>query len=154
MVTITYLKQHPKYVPLLAHWSYSTWGKYNPSASLEIAVQKFTEHLNDDHLPLTYIALDENKPVGTCSLREVDGVKSEHSPWLGSLYVVPEYRGQGIGEKLISTCLQKAHGMGYAKLYLLTFELSLSIWYERLGWKLIGDDTLNGFPVHIMEYFI
>jgi GNAT superfamily N-acetyltransferase len=148
---IVYLKDHPAFVPQLANWSFTTWGHYNPGGSVLKAQQKWMTHLNDNSLPLTLLALDEDKPIGMCSLRVNDGIRPSLSPWLGSLFVVPEYRGQGIGEKLIEATIQKTKSMGYANLFLLAFDSTLPTWYQKLGWTFIGMDELHGYPVSVME---
>ncbi len=150
--TITYLKDHPEHVPLLAEWAFKAWGHFNPNASVERAKTKLLEHLNDNQLPLAYVALSDNKPVGMCCLRTNDGIRADLTPWLGSLYVEPSLRSQGIGEQLIDAVLQKARSLGFPELYLLTFDETLPHWYKKLGWKLIGEDKLNGFPVSIMAF--
>lgn len=148
---ITYLKNAPEHVPLLAQWMYDTWGHYNPTASLNKAMQKLNEHLNEDALPLAYIAIENGSPIGMVCLRTNDGIRSDLSPWLGSLFVKPSHRKKGVGEELIKTVVNKAKSMGYQNLYLLAFDPTLPNWYQKLGWKLIGNDSLFGHPVTVME---
>jgi len=150
-IEITYLKHHPQHVSILASWAFNMWGHYNPESTLERFVAKIEQHLNEDCLPLTYIALCNNKPVGMSSLRNADGIRPDLSPWLGSLFVHPDYRHQGIGEKLIATVITKAKEMHYSKLYLLAFDEILPLWYQRLGWKFIGIDEVYTHPVSVME---
>ncbi len=150
-LVIDYLKNHSEHVSLLSSWMFDTWGHYNPESSLEKAQEKLQSHLNVDSLPLAYIALIDGKPVGMCSLRINYGL-FDLAPWLGSLFVEPLLRGQGIGEKLIQVVTKKACSMGYPKLYLLTFDETLPNWYIKLGWKLIGMNELNGHPVSVMEF--
>ena len=151
---ITYLKEHPEHVSLLASWMFNTWGHYNSQSSLEKAQNKLNEHLNEDWLPLTMVALENNHPVGMCSLRKNDGIRPDLEPWLGSLFVEPSHRGQGIGEQLIVEVVKKARILGYPKLYLLAFDSTLPDWYKKLGWQLIGMDELNGHPVSVMEVIL
>lgn len=150
-VEITYLKNHPEHVGLMAKWTFETWGHYNPTLSVEKAKIKIQSHLNDSKLPLTYVALIDNKPVGMCSLRENDGIRPDLTPWLGSLFVAPFYRNQGIGEQLIEVIVKKSRDLGFLKLYLLAFDKTLPDWYMKLGWKQIGMDDVNGFAVNVME---
>jgi GNAT superfamily N-acetyltransferase len=150
-INIAYLKEYPQYVPVLAEWAFITWGHYNPSANVENAKQKFIEHLNDDCLPIAYIALLDDEPIGMCSLRVNDGIRPNLAPWLGSLYVVPSYRSKGVGEEFVKIIVQKANSLSYSKVYLLSFDLTLPQWYQKLGWNLIGMDKLNGHPVSVME---
>ena len=63
------------------------------------------EHLNDDSIPLTFVAFFNDKPVGMCSLRENDGIRPDLMPWLGSIVVAPDYQKQGIGEMIFGSDL-------------------------------------------------
>ena len=49
-------------------------------------------------------ALDENKPAGMIGLYQ-EGTKSKHVINIFSVYVKKEYRGQGIGKKLMEAVL-------------------------------------------------
>ncbi|MBN9289040.1 MAG: hypothetical protein BGO43_01695 [Gammaproteobacteria bacterium 39-13] len=150
-IDIAYLKDYPQHLSLIAQWIFNEWGHYNPGSSLDRAKSKLSEHLNKDSLPITFIALENNQPVGTCSLRINDGIRPDLAPWLGSLYIEPNARGRGLGEKLIDSVISKARSMKYPKLYLLTFDATLPNWYRKLGWYGIGADVLNGHPVNVME---
>lgn len=148
---IEYLKLYENHLPKLAEWMFNEWGKYNPSSSLEKTKSKLQEHLNLDKLPITWIALLNDKPVGTCSLRVNDGIRTDLAPWLGSLYVDPAARGQQIGENLIEVTKTKARMLGYKKLYLLAYDLTIPDWYSSLGWEHVGKDMLNGHDVNVMS---
>ncbi len=150
-LTIDYLKNHPEHVPTLAQWMFTTWGHYNPDSSLEKAQLKLKDHLNENRLPLAFIALVGSEPVGLCCLRENDGIRPDLAPWLGSLFVKPAYRGQRIGEQLIDVVKRKARKLGYLELYLLAFDQTLPAWYEKLGWELLGEDYLFGHRVSVMS---
>ena len=97
MITIDLLKNHPDTIPRYAEIWYEMLGKiWVPEIPIERVIQRFAEHLNEDVLPITFIALDAGKPVGMCSLRENDGIRPDLTPWLGSLVVAPQYQKQGI----------------------------------------------------------
>lgn len=58
--------------------------------------------------------------IGTVSLRPHDLDSHHHlTPWLASVVVSPDFRRQGIGEKLVAEVEKKAAEMGIKKLYLL-----------------------------------
>lgn len=86
-----------------------------------------------------------------CSLRPNDGIRPELTPWLASLYVEPDFRGQGIAVKLIKDITQKAKSLGYHALYLLAFDEALPNWYEKQGWQKIGQDAVHFHPVTLMS---
>lgn len=153
-LSIVYLKDHPEHVPLVAKWMFETWGHYNPHASYEKTELKLRAHLNKDQLPITYIALDDEQPVGTGSLRITDGIRPDLMPWLASLFVLPEHRGNGIAQSLIDQIKEKAQQLEYSTLYLLAFDQNIPQWYEKLGWKMIGEDFLYDHPVKVMSIHV
>ena len=102
-------------------------------------------------MPITFVALDGDLPVGMCSLRENDGIRPDLTPWLGSLVVDPKYQKQGIGKMLIDVTVLKAKELGFEKLYLFAFDPTIPEYYERLGWRKIGMDEFKSHPVTVME---
>ena len=107
-------------------------------------------HLNVETLPLTFVALFEDQPIGLCSLRMNDGIRSELSPWLGSLVVASAYQGKGVGRLLIETTIDKSRAFGFEKLYLFILDTSLEPYYAKMGWKTIGTDQYANQSVIVM----
>ena len=119
MIKIDLLKKHPNTIPALANIWHEVLGQiWVPDISVERVITRFADHLNDQALPITFIALDGDLPVGMCSLRENDGIRPNLTPWLGSLVVDPKYQKQGIGRILIDVTVLKAKELGFEKLYL------------------------------------
>ena len=152
MITIDLLKNHPQAILALASIWYEVLGKiWAPDIPFERVIAKFEEHLNDQDLPLTFLALDNDIPVGMCSLRENDGIRPDLTPWLGSLVVDPKYQKQGIGKMLIDATVGKAKKLGFENIYLFAIDSNIPQYYERLGWIKIGMDEFNSHPVTVME---
>lgn len=125
--------------------------KWNPEATVERAMNILQKHRNTDTLPLTVVALVDDKPAGMASLRKSDGLDTAFTPWLGSLVVDPKFRGRGIGENLIHRIKLLASGYGYRELYLFTLNPTIPEWYVSLGWQHVGDDEYCDHPVRIMK---
>lgn len=152
MIKIDLLKNHPNTIPALAHVWHEVLGKiWVPDIPVERVITRFADHLNDQALPITFIALDGDLPVGMCSLRENDGIRPDLTPWLGSLVVDLKYQRQGIGKMLIDTTLLKAKERCFKKLYLFAFDPTIPEYYERLGWSKIGMDEFQSHSVTVME---
>ena len=152
MIKIDLLKNHPNAIPALAHIWHKVLGKiWVPDIPVERVIARFADHLNDSNLPITFVALDCDLPVGMCSLRANDGIRPDVTPWLGSLVVDPKYQKQGIGKMLADITLLKAQELGFEKLYLFAFDPTIPEYYERLGWKKIGIDEFKSHPVTVME---
>lgn len=152
MIIIDMLKNHPDAIPRLAQLSYELIGKkWVAGASVERAIERFKLHLNEETLPLTFVALDGDKPVGMCSLRENDGIRPDLTPWLGSLIVDPEYQGQGIAQQLMDTVKAKAQTLHFNQCFLFAFDSKIPDYYARHGWSKIGMDEFQDKPVTVME---
>jgi N-acetylglutamate synthase-like GNAT family acetyltransferase len=152
MITIDLLKNHPDAINSLAQIWHQVLGRiWVPDIPIDRVKQRFVEHLNEDLIPLTFVALFNDKPVGMCSLRENDGIRPDLMPWLGSLVVDPDYQKQGIGEKLINATKEKAQQLGFEQLFLFAFDPSIAEYYQKLGWQKIGLDEFKEHPVTVME---
>lgn len=151
-IKIAYLKEHPDAIPALAQIWHEVLGSiWVPDVSVERVEQRFHEHLNDEVLPITFVAFDGNKLVGGVSLRENDGIRPDLVPWLGSLVVDTAYQKKGVGGMLINAIRQKAIEMHFEKLYLFAFDPTLPAYYARFGFSKIGMDEFKGHPVTVME---
>ncbi|MFC7785143.1 MULTISPECIES: GNAT family N-acetyltransferase [unclassified Rossellomorea] len=86
----------------------------------------------EEDLPRFYIALHEEKIIGTYALLRNDlNSRQDLYPWFACLYVDPEHRGRGLGSNLLAHALQQANEKGYKHLYLTT---DLEDYYEKYGW--------------------
>jgi len=149
---IVYLADHPKFVPVCASWAFDTWGRYNPSYTLNKRIDSFTQHCNKNVIPLTILALNQAAvPIGMASLRANDGIRPDLAPWLGSVFVDRSYRGRGIGASLVHEIHNIADQLGFKVIYLLTYEDTLPNWYAGLGWAELGADVCHGNPVNVMQ---
>ncbi|MDX5435862.1 MAG: GNAT family N-acetyltransferase [Pontibacter sp.] len=138
---IRYLHEVPQHFDAVASWIYHQWWE-KPGNTIEVVKAPLREHLQPKSFPVTLVALDGEKPVGSVLLIEDDGVEAlpELKPWLAALYVLPEYRGQGVGKLLVQALEQHAQRTGFIDLYLVATD-RVSFYYE-LGWrvrtKLVG----------------
>lgn len=152
LIKIDLLKNHPNALPHLAKIWHEVLGRlWVPDVPIERVEQNFLKHLNDQILPLTFVALHNDTPVGMCSLRENDGIRPDLRPWLGSLVVAPNYQKQGIAKKLMDATKQKAIELGFKTLYLCAFDPTIPNYYASQGWQKIGVDEFKGHTVTVME---
>ncbi|MCW8408247.1 GNAT family N-acetyltransferase [Legionella sp. PATHC035] len=154
-IKIDLLKNNLNVIPDLARMWREGLGKiWLPDVPLEVVEQRFRNHANYDTMPLTFVAFDQEKPIGMCSLRENDGIRPDLMPWLGSLTVAPEYQNQGLGKRLVEVTKEQAKRMGYEILYLFAFDRTIPNYYQSLGWRIIDTDHFKGHPVTVMEIII
>ena len=154
MMTIDKLKNFPEAIPTLANIFYEVLGKkYFPDYSIEEIQAWYDDWLNET-IPLAYVALVDGEPVGSCSLQLYDGIRKDLGPWLGDLTIDARYQRQGIGKRLIEAVKQHAKKCHFDHLYLFTFDAKLQSYYEKLGWRLIGEDRYDGHPVIVMSIML
>ncbi|WEZ84282.1 GNAT family N-acetyltransferase [Rhizobium sp. 32-5/1] len=68
------------------------------------------------------------------------------------LAIPDQYRGQGLGSRLIHEAETIARARGYIGVWLDTFEFQAKPFYEKLGYEVFG--ALEGGPNAIPRYFL
>src|SRR5262249_51069057 len=136
VMPIDYLADHPELAALLASWHVGEWADLLPGWTLAEAEAELRAHGGRRCIPTTFVALGEGRPVGSASLLVSDLEGWERlSPWLASVYVVPERRGRGVGGRLVRRVVEEAQTLGQPNLYLWT--AGQRAYYERLGWVVL-----------------
>jgi len=100
-------------------------------------------HLNGEHRPMFgYVA--DGKIVGYYSLLWLENGECE----LNNLAVLPEYRHEGIGAKLLAHAFEKAKEQGCSKVKIGIVEENqvLRKWYETFGFVHVGTQKFEFFP--------
>ena len=151
MIKIDLLKNHPHAISALADIWHEVLGKiWMPEIGIEEIESLYYDELNRD-MPLTYIALYDETPVGSCTLELNGGICPDLGPWIGDLVVGPKYQKQGIGKILLEATVKKAKDLGFEKLYLFTFDPKIPEYYQRHGWRTIGMNEFKSHSVTVME---
>lgn len=133
----------------LAKWHHKEWSYLNPGTDIESRITKMQLHLNNDMIPVTYIALGDQL-LGSAAIVPNDmKTKPELSPWLASVFIAQEYRNKGIGTKLVLHVMQQAKENAIKTLYLFTPDKAA--FYKKLGWVIISKEQYHGHEVTIME---
>jgi predicted N-acetyltransferase YhbS len=149
---IDYLADHPELAEVLAGWHHREWQALMPEWSLADALAELRGHTGRRQVPTTLVAIDlgDGRPLGSASLLAADLPGWEHlSPWLASVYVVPERRGQGLGSRLVGRAAEEAAALSIPALYLFT--AGQQAYYERLGWAALERARHHRAEVSIMR---
>jgi GNAT superfamily N-acetyltransferase len=148
---IDHLDQHREHVATLAAWHHAQWGHLYDEWTLEVAHAELADHAGRRTLPTTLVLTDEGRLIGSVSLVLEDAPElcEQGSPWLASLYVLPAFRGCGLGGKLVNAAVEAAAREKIARLFLFTPEHAG--FYQRLGWRLVARTSLKGTAVDLME---
>jgi N-acetylglutamate synthase-like GNAT family acetyltransferase len=148
---ISLLADHPEYIEVLAPPAFEYWQQYGFPGTLADRRQKLREHCQREQLPIAWVAHDGGQALGTIALRIHDLPDYlEFSPWLGGLFVLPQYRQRGVGAALCQMVEQFAlTEWGVQTLYLFT--LDRQDWYASLGWSVLRPCEYAGHPGMIMQ---
>ncbi|MBS1493329.1 MAG: GNAT family N-acetyltransferase [Bacteroidetes bacterium] len=68
-----------------------------------------------------FVAIENGNILGGSGINQLDGTK-ENVCELQRMFLTPEARGKGIGQKLMDMCIQSAKDLGYEKIYLETLD--------------------------------
>ena len=138
----------PEAIDLLAGWHHQEWSYLNPLLSLAQRKHKMKNFLSPQFIPSTFVAQSE-RILGCAAIVESDMDTYKHfTPWLASVFVAPEERGQGIGSTLVKHVMAEAKKHGINKLYLFTPDQVP--FYEKLGWKLMFKENYREHEVFVM----
>ncbi len=149
-VEIGYLIDYPEYLPELAQWLFEQWGASLGEESLEPRMKKLQTHLNRDRLPIAWVAHAGGQVLGTVALRvhDLDG-HEDLTPWLGGVFVSPDFRHRGIGTMLCAAVEDEVRARGLETIYLFT--LDKQAWYSSMGWTTLSPCVWQRQPAVIMS---
>jgi N-acetylglutamate synthase-like GNAT family acetyltransferase len=91
----------------------------------------------------------DGAPVGCVSLVANNmATRPALTPWLAALFVLPEFRGRGVGATLTRRCETEPEEAGFRRIYLYTSRAR--VYYQALGWTTVDEDSYEGQPVTVM----
>jgi len=147
---ISYLADHPEFIDALAPAIYEHWRHILTEETVEVRRTALMRHLNRDALPIAWVAHTESRVLGTAALRESDlPGREDLMPWLGGVFVLPEFRGRDIGKVLCVAVEKHASRLfNFKTLYLFT--LDRQRWYEEMQWRMLEPCQWRGRSGDIM----
>ncbi len=150
-VVVRFLAEVPGHADTLARWHHAQWGFLYTDWTLEVATEELTDHATRRAMPTTLVALRDEQLLGSVSLvlEDAPELRDQGDAWMASLYVLPEARGQGLGERLVKSLVAFAAEQKVERLWLFTPEHAS--FYARLGWRPQGSAKLRGVPVQLMD---
>lgn len=94
------------------------------------------EHLEDEST-ITYLAVEEDRLIAKATLCLYQVLPKMHNPsgrigYVFGLYTRPEYRGKGLGTRLMEKLLAEAKAAGAGEVYLSAQRKAVPL-YTRLG---------------------
>jgi N-acetylglutamate synthase-like GNAT family acetyltransferase len=148
-LSIQPLFRHPHHAHTLARWHFLEWRHLYNDWSLIAAHEELLLQQNAD-IPTTLVALDGNDVIGSVSLIHDDHLTGfQHlTPWLASLYVRDDWRGNGVGARLVIAAQAHARALGVARIYLFT--PAQREFYVDKGFRDFDKGLAAGEPVTVM----
>lgn len=138
----------PQYAQQVTDWIWQAFGEGLPREFFHSIVE---HSQTSGALPLTFIALEDERLVGTVGLWRCDLItRQDLFPWLAALYVDDAARGKGLAGQLQQHVISCAAQAGYETLHLWS---ACRDFYERYGWQYMGDAL--EYPdktVHLYRY--
>ena len=99
--------------------------------------QEFDEHDTPD---TKYIVLtDDGFPIATCRFFEIDGETAK----IGRVVVLPEYRKQGLGRKVICEAEDWIRELGFNKIVIDSRDVAVGF-YKKLGYNEADGTVFHG----------
>lgn len=145
---ISNLNEFPEFKSLVADRIWNVW--WRPHGHLFQVVLDFIDDLPEKHgVPFCLVAHDDEKYVGSVLglVTDLDD-RPELTPWVGALWVEPEYRGQGVAAALVKAALTEIFALKHEVAFLCATAEKRGM-YQNQGWRLmeekVGEGVLDVF---------
>ncbi|MDB5047352.1 MAG: family N-acetyltransferase [Fibrobacteres bacterium] len=146
---ISHVKYFQNWIPIIAKWIYEEWSYAFPLRTLQDIQKTLFGRMNENEMPITLIAHDERGVLGTASLKASDmEILPELTPWLSSVFVHPDHRGEGVATALVGEIEKIARQQGYTKLYVFN-PITQGV-FEKLGWSVLQTVEYGGKELAIL----
>jgi len=134
-MTVINIRENPEYLEQAIAYIQSKWATRRNKKVYEDCI---SHSINvSSPLPIWYLLLDSEAIIGCAGLITNDFIsRMDLSPWLCALFIEKKYRGQNLGNLLMSQAKEDVAKMGLDKLYLCTDHKG---YYEKFGFTYIGD---------------
>ena len=109
----------------------------------EKCLKQWTEYYNEDKKSVVLIACKRNKIVGViyAGKKQCCGASyKKYDAEIHKLYVLPKYKGKGIGRALFNAALAKLRSFGFKKVLLksVAANTNANLFYEAMGCTFLG----------------
>jgi GNAT superfamily N-acetyltransferase len=135
-VTIGLLADFPELIEAVARIRWQEWGHIPEPGDLAWWIDVTQREAGRDALPITWVAVDAHgNALGAAGLDEQDLAERRNlTPWAVGVIVAPQWRNQGVGEKLMHALHSWARQHNYPRLWVATGGRAVRF-YEKCGWQ-------------------
>ena len=146
---ISHLADVPFFLDELAALHAAEWKHLYADWDVEAARAEFLDQKGDGSLPATLVLHEGMELVGSVSVVFGDcPVRPDLDPWLASLYVVPQRRGQGHGLQLVRAAIAFAAAAKAKRLHVFTE--SAEKLFQRCGFEILERTMLQDVPITVL----
>ena len=146
---ISHVKYFQNWIPIIAKWIYEEWSYAFPMRTLVDIQKGLFGRMNESEMPITLIAHDERGVLGTACLKATDmEILPDLTPWLASVFVHPDYRGQGVATALIMEVEKIARQQGFDKIHVFN-PIAQGV-FEKMGWTVLQTTLYGGKELAIL----
>jgi GNAT superfamily N-acetyltransferase len=148
-VAIERLKPNSPELRIAAQWRHEAFLKDDGFSVADSEAQLAKISTEPQGCEVALIALIDGRIAGICMLvlHEIDPLH-DHSPWLASLYIAPQFRKRGIARDLVRAIEDHARHSGVRRLHLYTVDAEE--FYTKCGWSVVERIVTNGTPLVLM----
>ena len=148
---------HNKALATIIRAAREEFGANKPgTAYFDICTDHLYELFSDTPQSFYFVALADDKVLGGAGIFPTEGLGATTCE-LVKMYLTPNARGTGLGQKLIATCLTEAKKIGFTYVYLETMpelEKAVSV-YEKFGFTYLdapmGNTGHNGCNIWMLK---
>ena len=150
LVSIALLDSRDPLTAELAERHAAEWGHLYTNWNSAKALADFQQQKTDGSLPATLVLREDGQVAGSVSLLYGDcEACTDLDPWLGSLYIFPEFRGRGYAGQLIDAAIQLASAAGETEIHVFTE--SAAELFRHHGFETVERAMLHGKPIEILR---
>ena len=149
MRRISHLADVPFFLDELAALHAAEWKHLYTDWDVQSARAEFLDQKADSSFPATLVLHEGMELVGSVSVVFGDcPVRPDLDPWLASLYVVPQRRGQGHGLQLVRAAIEFAAAAKAKRLHVFTE--SAEKLFQRCGFEILERTMLQDVPITVL----
>lgn len=150
-LNVELLARHRQLLPLVEQWFVTEWPSwYGTGGPGKVREDLEAFAASEVNLPIGFVAFSEGNAVGAGALKSESIPTHTHlTPWAAAGYVVPAYRGRGIGAAMLAAMVSHAQELGFPRIYCGTSTAEPLL--RRCGWTSLALIQHAGKPLTIFR---
>ena len=146
---ISHLADVPFFLDELADLHAAEWKRLYADWDVQSACAEFLDQKGDGSLPATLVLHEGTELVGSVSVVFGDcPARTDLDPWLASLYIVRQRRGQGHGLEFVRAAITLAAAAKAKRLHVFTE--SAENLFQRCGFEILECTTLQDVRITVL----